>query len=317
LLPPGQAPAPPGGPSCGTWTEPAREAEKAGALTLNADYLLLTARSRPLDFALVGPSNPFGPQGDVRSLSWDTTSGFRAGAGYRLPGECWEVGGYYTYFRTSASSSAAAGPADTLYPTLTHPGMVEVATSASAEGKINYNVGDVEISKHFQPSEALHVRAFAGPRFADIDHEINALYDGGDARNDRVRSRINFEGAGFRAGAEATWCLCQGLGVYARGGASLLTGSFHSTLAETTNNWATPIVNVTDRFRKVVPVVEMGLGVNWKYHNWRLSAGYELVNWFGVVDGPDFVDDSHQGKPSRRVGDLGLEGLVLRAELEF
>jgi hypothetical protein len=111
--------------------------------------------------------------------------------------------------------------------------------------------------------------------------------------------------------------LYKGLGVYARGGASLLTGSFRSTLTETTQNGAISIVNVTDRFHKLVPVVEMGLGVNWRYRNFRVSAGYELVNWFGVVDGPDFVDDSSQGKLSHRVGDLGLEGLVLRAELAF
>jgi hypothetical protein len=291
--------------------------EQLGAFTLSADYLLLRAHSRPLDYAIVGPTNAFGPQGDVQSLSWNTTSGFRAGGSYRLPGECWEVGGYYTYFHTNANSIAAAGAGNTLFPTLTHPGMVEVAATAAAGGKIDYNIGDVEISKHFELGEALHVRAFAGPRYANIGYEINALYDGRDARNDRVRSRIDFDGAGARVGAEATWSLFHGLGVYARGGASLLAGSFRSSLTETTNNGVTPIVNVTDRFHKVVPVLEMGLGVNWKYRHFRVSAGYELVNWFGVIDGPDFPDDSHMGKLSHRVGDLGLEGLVLRAEWEF
>ncbi len=294
------------------------EDEPAGAFLFTADYLLLKARTRPLDFAIVGTNrSDFGPQGDVRSLNWNTASGFRVGAGYRLPGEGWEAGFNYTYFHDNANDLAGRPAGGSLFPTLTHPGMVEVADSALADAKLNYNVYDVEVGKHFHPSEALDVRAFAGPRFATIGLENNAYYNGGDARNDHVHSRIDFNGGGLRMGAEGQWSIWKGLGLYARGGASLMSGTFRSTLTETTNSGASTLVNVTDRFHKMVPVAELGLGVSWKYRNWRVSAGYELVNWFGAVDSPDFVDDSHLGKMSRRTGDLGLEGLVLRAELEF
>jgi hypothetical protein len=68
---------------------------------------------------------------------------------------------------------------------------------------------------------------------------------------------------------------------------------------------------------KVVPVVETALGLCWEYRGVRLSAGYELVNWFGVFEGIDFVDDVHPGRITRRSTDLGLEGFFFRAEVSF
>jgi len=53
------------------------------------------------------------------------------------------------------------------------------------------------------------------------------------------------------------------------------------------------LVSVADRQNKVVPVLELGLGFTWQYKNLRVTAGYEFVNWFGLVSGPDFVDDVH------------------------
>jgi Legionella pneumophila major outer membrane protein precursor len=294
------------------------DSTEQGAFLLSADYLLMTPRSRPLDFAIVGPLTPFGPQGDVRSLDWNVESGFRAGAGYRLPGEGWEASFFYTYLHGDGHNSAVADPSSgVLFPTLTHPGGVEMASVATAACKLNYNVFDLEISRRFHPGEAVEVRVFAGPRAARIDYEINATYNGGDANLDHVRSRIDYGGIGVRAGAESTWTVGYGLGLYARGGASMLASSFRSRLTEATNDGLSTLVDVTDRFHKVVPVLEMGLGLSYQYRGWRLTAGYEFVNWVGLVDQIDFVSDTSVGKPGRRTGDLSLDGLVLRAEWAF
>ena len=308
------APLPPAEPPCPPACEPAGE---PGAFLLGADYLLMKPRRMPLDFAIVGPSGPFGPLGDVRSLDYDISSGFRAGGGYRLPGEGCEVAFFYTFLHSTGSAGAAAPPDGSLFPTLNHPGLVELADTASADAGLDYHVFDLEFGKRFQPGEAWGARAFAGPRFAHVVQDFHAFYDGGDASQDNVTSRVAFDGGGVRAGGEATWSVYRGVGLYARGGASLLAGSFRTSLAETLNGGATPVVNVTDSFHKVVPVFEMGMGLSWQYGGWRLTAGYEFVDWVGLVDGIDFVDDVHAGKPARRTGDLSLDGLVLRAELGF
>jgi hypothetical protein len=107
------------------------------------------------------------------------------------------------------------------------------------------------------------------------------------------------------------------VGLYGRAAASLVLGDFKSHLAEINNAGTTVLVDVTDRFEKVVPVLELGFGVTYQVRNFRLSAGYEFTNWFGLADLPDFVDDVHQGKLARRVSDLSIDGLVVRAEWRY
>ena len=79
----------------------------------------------------------------------------------------------------------------------------------------------------------------------------------------------------------------------------------------------TTVADVTERFDKVVPVLELGFGVTWQYRSFRLSLGYEYTNWFGLSDLPDFVDDFHQGKLVRRLSDLSIDGLMLRGEWRY
>jgi hypothetical protein len=227
------------------------------------------------------------------------------------------VRGAYTYLQNDARGGVSPAPGQALLATLTHPTVVVFASRADAAIRLTCNVWDIELGKTFHPSERLAVRVFAGPRIAQIDQGFNAFYNGQDANQDAVRSTVYFDGAGARVGADLDLEMGHGLGVYARGGLSMLAGHFRSTLAETTNAGATTVVNVTDRFDKVVPVLELGLGLSWQYRNFRLTAGYELTNWFGQSDGIDFADDAHPGKYMHRTGDLSLDGLVLRAEYAY
>ena len=95
----------------------------------------------------------------------------------------------------------------------------------------------------------------------------------------------------------------------------MMTGRFRSGLSEVSNGL--PIVNVSERFNKVVPTLDLGLGLSYQSGWLRLSVGYEFHNWFGVVEGFDFVDDAHPAKMARRSGDLGFDGVFFRAEMVF
>jgi hypothetical protein len=292
--------------------------EHPGAFLFSADYLLLRARRLPQDFAIVGPSSPFGPQGNVVSDDWKYRSGFRVGGGYRLPDEGWDVSFFYTYLHNSNNTGVTRPDGGRVFATLTHPGTVEEVDSASADSSLSYNVFDVEFGRWFRPGESLQVRVFGGPRFAQIDQGFNALYTGLTAgTGDQVSNACNFDGGGVRVGGETDWYVLRVVGLYARGSASMLVGHVRTSLTEIGNAGATSIVNVTDSFDKVIPVLELGMGVTYQHRNFRLTAGYEFVNWFGLYNVPDFVDDAHQGKLSRRTGDLGLDGLVIRAEYAY
>jgi hypothetical protein len=288
----------------------------AGGFFAEADYLFMRARRRAMDFVLVDPVHRGVPEGTIESLEWEDNSGVRAGGGYHFC-EGWEVGAYYTYFQTRAQRTLEAPPGGTLFATLTHPGGIEQVQTATADSSLKFNVVDVEVGRWFDICDSFAVRCFGGARFAWIDQNLNAFYNGGDANHAAVSSPINFDGAGIRIGGEGRWKMGKGFSLYARGSGSLLEGRFRTHLIEINDGGAVVDANVSDRFEKLVPVAELGLGVAWEYRCFQVRLGYEMSNWFNMVDSPDFVDDVHQAKAVRRTSDLSLDGLLLQVGLNF
>ena len=302
-----------GAPACGN----AECAGCVGGLFVDAEYLLMKPTRRQTDFVIIDPSRDGTPQGTIESVSWDTDSGFRVGGGYGFPGAGWEVGGYYTYFHSSGHDFASSPAGGTLFATLTHPGGIEQVDTADAGTAFNYQIFDIEVGRRFEVGDSFTVRVFGGGRFAWIKQSLNVLYNGGDATNAFVASPIKFNGAGLRVGGEGYWNFWRGFSLFARAGASLLEGNFHTSLLETNNNGGTINVNVSDSFENMVPVAELGLGVAWHYRNIFVTASYEMTNWFNMVDSPSFVDDTDQGKMARRQSDLSLQGLAVRMGMSF
>jgi hypothetical protein len=321
---PNDAPAPPAFPvpnqpvdNGGNLSQlgPAAPAEVHGGAFLGSiEYLLLQPRRRALDYAILAPVNNGSPIGSVVEAPWNTTSGFRVGGGYRLPGDGWDFGVYYTYLFMSDRGSSAAPPGGVLIPTLSQPvGVVATADTASVNTRLQYYVLDLEFGKRCHPSDCLSLWLGGGGRFAWIRQDLNVIYDGQSSFAATVNSPVHFNGAGLRFGADGQWALGCGFGVYARAFGSLMTGDFKTTLVETNGAGAQTLVDVSDHFHKVVPVAELGLGLAWQGEMCRFRLGYEMTNWFGMVDSPDIVHEFN--KLSRRTSDLSLDGLAI--ELQF
>jgi hypothetical protein len=296
------------------------EHEAEGGLYVIADYLYLRARRRAFDFAITDPFLNGAVQGTVSSLSWTNNSGYRVGGGYRL-GHGWEAGVSYFYFHTNDNRTAFAPTGGALFATLTAPGIDQVS-NAFATTNLNMDVIDAEVAKRIE-SDGLTLRLSGGVRVAEISQKLGAAYSGATAGAGvvSVSSPINFTGIGVRVGAEGwwdAWCTGYGkLGLYAKGYGSLLSGEFHSRLLQVANNGATPIVDVSDKFDKVVPVAEVGIGIGWQNERMQFRVGYELMNYFNLIDSVDFVDSNSFGKIGHRIGDLSLEGLVVSLGLFF
>jgi hypothetical protein len=283
---------------------------------LEADYLYLRPLLRPNDYAIIDPTSRGVPEGSVQSLNLPWRSGLRAGGGFDLSSG-WGVRFFYTYLHSAAGDAISAPAGGVLFSTLTHPGTVSEVETAVASTSLNYNVFDLDFGRRFQPCDNVSLRLFGGPRFARIETGFNVTYNGLDANQDMVFNRLNFNGTGLMVGGEGNWAFCHGFGVFARATGSMLAGEFTTQLFEGNNGGSTILTNVNDRFEKVVPVLELSMGGSWQYRNLCLSVGYQFINWFGLLDVPDFVDDVHQGKDVRRTGDLSLNGLVARLALTF
>ena len=311
---PGPPPLPPAGTDVGH-LEP--EAASWGSFFADGEFLYLKPYRRDLDFAILSPNANGDPEGSIQSDAWHSRAAFRIGAGWQAPNNGPDVGFYYTYLHDDQVAGLTAPPGGLLFATLTHPGSVAVVTSATADARLAYNVFDLEVSRRLGACDSVSVRPFGGLRFAEITQDLNAAYNGGDANRDTVSSHSKFDGGGLRAGAEVDWMLLDRVSLYGRAAGSLMVGDFQNTQTEFNNDGRTPLTNVNESFRKIIPVAELGFGVAYQGEHFRLSVGYEVVNWFNLIDTPDFVDDVHQGKLQRRVSDLGLDGLAVKAEFVY
>jgi hypothetical protein len=283
------------------------------------DYLLLRPRRDAFDYAISSPNTTQTPGGTVAEAAWNTESGFRFGTGYKLPGQDWTIGVTYTNFSSHGDTAAAAPVGGALYATLTRAGSYDEVDTAAAATNIDYNVIDIDISHRIQVSDNFAVNVFGGGRFAWINQEFSAVYNGGPdkATNDTVTSPVYFNGAGLTFGSEGQWNVYHGLSIYARARGSLLSGQFRNFLTETANNNSVVIVNVNEKYDEIVPVAELGLGLNYCAEHWHVSVGYELANWFSMVNSLDFPDSSNIGKIGRRTSDLSIEGLAVQLGLVF
>ncbi len=285
-------------------------------LFLTGEYLLVKPRRDAFDFAITSSDRLGVINGNLNSLDWETRSAFRVGLGYQFA-DGWETSVNYFYLHSNASSSLSAPNGGALYATLTNNTFDDVST-ASAMGNLDMNVIDIDVARTYRAADNLNFKFTGGGRVAWIEQQFSAIYNGGTlgAVNDFVSSPVNFTGAGLTAGGEGTYALNKHFGLYARGKVALLSGTFNNNLTETNGNGATTFYNISNKYHEIVPVLETGVGAVLTKDHMHFKVGYELYNYFNMVDSLDFQSLSF-GKASRRLSDLSLEALSIQFGLTF
>ena len=282
-----------------------------------AEYLLMRPRRGLFDFAIRDPNANLVPEGSLRSLNYELRSGIRAGITYRVPHTEWDFQVAYTYFRSNAAATEYAPAGGTLYATLTRPGLNDEVLTATASGRLAYNVYDAVIGRRFVLDERASVRTFAGLAWATIKQDFAAEYDGLDANRGRVATQSNFNGFGPLVGMEGQFALTEHWYLYARGVGGLLTGTVKNPIVETNNAGLTTYANLAFDTRKVVPLASLALAGGWQSGRVTVRAGYEITNWFGLIDQPRLTGELSEGKVVPRSGDLSLEGFFAHVGLSF
>jgi hypothetical protein len=188
---------------------------------------------------------------------------------------------------------------------------------AGAASTLTMNVYDFDSARNFQIDDNFTFRLGMGLRFADVAQTLQGFYLGGDANATAVRSRVSFDATGPTILAQGEWQFWREFRVFGRGRGSLLMADFTNSLVETDNDGATTNANLIETYLMTVPVLELASGVAWQRRNVRVAVGYEIQNWFNVIDSPTFVDDFAEGKIGRRQSDLGIEGLFFQLGLAF
>lgn len=285
------------------------------------DYALTLKESAVVDFLPTSGKS-------VRShFNWN--AGFRFGAGYTFEEhDAWDGYINFTWFQTHASDSAHAPDNQSLAPQK-GLGVVNPATKMSSHWKVHYYVLDFELGRNYFVSKYLAFRPQFGIESALINQrrhykilgEVNGLTG---IFGDRVFGKNNFYGVGPRAGVQGTWYFDRHFSLNGAINGALLWGRFNCHLHETglTSTSKVKVVDMSDVFHRIVPNVQMALGVGWDgnlfedlYHL-GVRVSYEFQYWWRqnqFLNEQQFNDGNFQSESM----DLSLNGVTLDVRFDF
>jgi hypothetical protein len=312
------------GPSCGSHCAAApqlcnshdcKPEQKRGGITGHAEWLYLRATLDHTDFTILDPNTNAAPEGPVQAVSpLPFESGFRVGLGYVAPGG---LDFMVNYMRLVTSSRILAIPpaGGGVAVTRLHPDNgFETASTATADLQLKVRVYDFEVGMRPEMPERFWVRLFGGLRIADIDQYFTIFYQGQDvgAAGALVNLPVIMNGFGLRVGGEAQWRTPSGVFLMGRCAATAMVGFFHTRNASLIFP-AEVDANVTEDFNQFVPVLEVAGGLGWRRGPFSICAGYELTNYFNFAQRSQSVDALADHLMTRATGNLGLDGVFVRA----
>lgn len=297
-------------------------------ITVRSEFLYLRPRRRALDFAISQPNgSALSVAGNVESLAFEREAGFRVGINRHLSYSRWELLANYFYLHSTDQRTVNLGPAvgARLLATLFHPDSAFAdANSAVANASVDLDVLDLQLATSVVVTDSLWLRVAGGARLAWIDQSLQAIYSGGDfvAGPGLARNSFGFNGGGIGISSESFWAVGKGFHLFGRGHGSLMVGDISTRVLQTSSGGTVLVVDVTEEFMKVVPIVEIAAGLVWDHNFGRfavqLASGYELSNWFGLLDSRTFVDSfvGTEGISSRTSDDLSLDGFFFRLQIQ-
>ena len=292
------------------------------------DFLLLRARSAEVAYA-VPINGPIGPPpvvdplqiGPVATVDPGWAPGFRVGLSraLRFPGR---LAASYTRFESSGSDAISVDVGKVVEPLVVHPGTRAALPNfldASAGCGIDFDLIDADYRALLVCEENYVVEYLIGARYARLDQDFRATFVNGGT-TEHVTTGIGFDGIGIRLGVEGERRSdCFGLLAYGRAEASLLAGSFHAGYSQVEDFMPDPWVNTGFEAQRIVPILELEVGVGWTgpRERLRLTAGYMMSVWYNAVTTAEFIQAVQTNSFVGLSDTLTFDGVVARVELRF
>lgn len=298
---------------------------------LEGEFLYWKAVEDGLDYALKRDlvAEEFITDRKVKEVEYDWHSGYRVGAGYRLPWS-WDIALRYTHYRShdrdSAHTELPEGNVSDLDCTLVRQANARILSGISRI-KLRYNTLDLDFSRHHFAINRLHLVFLLGGRAAWIEQRWKNRFvprpiAGSIPGVTSVDDNWRIAGGGPRVGMEGNVALGAGFAIT---GNAAISG----IVARQKVHFATVIpggglfmnrANFTTKQTRFFPEFETGLGLKWsRYFNnsWglQLLIKYELLNWWNINDVMRLGDA--EGIDDQEPGNLGLHGVTAHLTIDF
>ncbi len=259
--------------------------------------------------------------GHVKQLDFDWNWGVRAGLGYKIPHDKWDLYAVYTHLIGNAHGHAGEGHA--VFPSWAFAGGGSFSKKAKAHWHMDLNMGDLELGRNCLPSKWLLFRPFMGVRGLSIDNDYTVDYTGGSLASSDFHADSDFWGVGLRVGVDSLWGLGKGLGIYGNGSASLLSGHFDVHETEKFKKGHSSHVNIENDVDNVVAAADLALGLQWDYlfsndrFHFGFKFGWEFNIFFDQNQLFNFLSSDHPSSIQFKKDDLTFQGLTLGLRFDF
>lgn len=279
-------------------------------------------------------------KGDMTNLGYQWSWGFRAGLGYDIPHDNWDVGLEYTYFNSSASEVVSAGN-NSYYKRSRGSAIIEnglglaaFAEKVRAQGSLDIQNVDLTLGREYFISSNVAFKPSAGLTSAWIKSNETVQYGGGtttapsgvqgyNGNNTKVTDNCKSWGLGPQFGLATTWHLEHGFSFVGNVRAAAIYSSFKTAHRNNYSAVETRNIFVKNSFRAFIPKVDFVLGVNWEtcFNNnrnhfvaglgWETQLYFNQIQRFQSAGGITSSTGVYAGR------DLSLQGITLNLRVDF
>jgi hypothetical protein len=303
---------------CGSSLKPADET----SFFLTADFLYWKVEQEGLEYATLGITADRLPltKGKVYKPHFQWEPGFKAGAGLNLAHDGWDLYANYTWIHSHAHIStgpAAPYPIDMLF-FLAFNGLSSGSSifNTKENWEFRFNNIDLELGRVIYLPKQFLLRPYFGLKGTWQDNDLHATINFSSIGTFRDHRKNDIWGIGLRGGLFSKWCFVKHFGIYGNFAASTLWFGSEASRKTTISIPNVPIISMHETDHKVLPVLEMGIGLTYdtgisndQYH-FSLSAGWELQDWINYNEILALVQLGSKG-------DLVMQGFTAEARFDF
>lgn len=311
------------------------EVNNGVGLFVTADFILWNGREDGLGLSwnnLGDGTNDVG-RGTVKHVNDRWRPGFKAGLGYHLPHDGWDVYAEYTWWYTNEGTNSTSD-AGNLYPVwnignnFNNPANGEVK-SVGGRWKNRMNIIDAEMGRNFFLSQYLKMRPHFGFKGTWQKQHLNIDYfyqvNANSAERPRMQQEMRFWGFGIRSGSDAAWHFNENFSLFGDVAVTALWSKFRTHRKDTDvtlvdqsaeNQPLTTVIDTKNSFYTITPVFEYDIGLRYElwfsddeYH-FLIQAAWEEQLWYNMNQ---FLKLNETGSH----GDLGLQGLTVKLRFDF
>lgn len=325
--------------SNGMINPPARPVVKDGCdFWFQGEALYMHATEDGVNYGIKLENDSSFIDGRVKNISYDWSWGWRAGVGYNLPHDGWDMMFNYTWFRSGESNSSNTDAPESVLQTWTNPANATLASAHVAHARgttsLKFDYLDFQLGREFFVSKWLTLRPYVGGRALWAHRNMTVKYRGGELGTgnlitvQKLKERFNnrFRGGGLLTGLDTQWGLGEGWSLYGQFALSLIYGQ--QRLHEKQDVYSpsgtkTRIAHIHDAWSIVRTMTDLGLGLRWDRlfsndaYRIRLQLGWEQHVLNGFDKDINFVDSTVQGKFTLNQGDFALSGFTFQVRFDF